>query len=343
MHRIKLSESEVNHITALVKEVANSYKDVESSDFLEIATVYAQELPRRLRVEANQFRLQESDGVLLIQGYGVDDRHIGPTPSNWRIPRNHGTTIEHEIYFFLCSSLFGDAIAWATQQDGRIMHDIHPIAEDEDEQLGSGSSQVLTWHTEDAFHPLRTDYLGLFCLRNHERVETTYFSLTDLELPDDLKSVLTEKRYPIRPDRSHLPENFGGTAEVSEREECLLRRSYSWIQELDSSPPNVSAIFGDLDHPYIRLDPYFMSGVARDPVAKGALDRVVDLIDRNIVGYAAAPGEVLLIDNYKAVHGRRAFSARYDGTDRWFKRLNLARDLRKSRSRRPSSMSRTIY
>jgi hypothetical protein len=42
------------------------------------------------------------------------------------------------------------------------------------------------------------------------------------------------------------------------------------------------------------------------------------------------------------VHGRRAFKARYDGSDRWFKRMNITRDLRKSRADRIEAVSRII-
>ena len=37
------------------------------------------------------------------------------------------------------------------------------------------------------------------------------------------------------------------------------------------------------------------------------------------------------MDNYRAIHGRYAFQPRYDGTDRWLKKMMLTRDVRKSR------------
>jgi hypothetical protein len=42
-------------------------------------------------------------------------------------------------------------------------------------------------------------------------------------------------------------------------------------------------------------------------------------------------------------HGRQPFTARFDGTDRWLTRLNIARDLRKSRAQRRGADDRTIY
>jgi alpha-ketoglutarate-dependent taurine dioxygenase len=54
------------------------------------------------------------------------------------------------------------------------------------------------------------------------------------------------------------------------------------------------------------------------------------------------PGDVCLIDNLKSVHGRKPFLARYDGSDRWLKRINIARDLRKSRACRQGPNGRIL-
>ena len=49
------------------------------------------------------------------------------------------------------------------------------------------------------------------------------------------------------------------------------------------------------------------------------------------------PGDVAFIDSYRAAHGRKSFRARYDGTDRWLKQLNITRNLRGSRAWRPAA------
>ncbi|NBT21304.1 MAG: hypothetical protein EBT17_04190, partial [Actinobacteria bacterium] len=38
-------------------------------------------------------------------------------------------------------------------------------------------------------------------------------------------------------------------------------------------------------------------------------------------------GDLLVIDNDRAVHGRTPFVPRYDGTDRWLKRALVVREL----------------
>jgi hypothetical protein len=67
-----------------------------------------------------------------------------------------------------------------------------------------------------------------------------------------------------------------------------------------------------------------------------AIDHLIRAIDETLTGVALMPGECLFIDNYKTVHGRDSFKARFDGTDRWLKRIDITRDLRKSPSAQSS-------
>jgi Fe(II)/alpha-ketoglutarate-dependent arginine beta-hydroxylase len=342
MFRLALDDEQLTGIADVVGELAARFGSVESPDFLETVGTYAHELPRPLRCAMATFRLTEPDGVCLVSGFPVDNAAIGPTPEHWNRAKGSPATLSLEIYFCLLASLLGDPIAWATQQSGYVMHDIMPIREHKFEQLGSGSEETLTWHTEDAFHPLRTDYLALMCLRNPDGVRTTLASIDDLDLDEDLVAVLRQERFPIRPDRSHLPEHrsLAGQDPATER---LLARSYEWVRRLDENPDRVAVLFGAEDSPYIRLDPYFMALPADDPEAAAALSTLTGRIDEVIGGHSLRPGDVIFLDNYRVVHGRQPFTARFDGTDRWLKRLNLARDLRKSRAMRTTARSRVIY
>jgi L-asparagine oxygenase len=55
------------------------------------------------------------------------------------------------------------------------------------------------------------------------------------------------------------------------------------------------------------------------------------------------PGDLLIVDNMLAVHGRSEFKARHDGTDRWLKKAIVTRDLRASRHLRHSVASRVLH
>jgi Fe(II)/alpha-ketoglutarate-dependent arginine beta-hydroxylase len=343
MYEIQLTDDEIMAIHVITNALAARFDSVEEPAFLCEATLYAQELPRSLRAQLNAFRLTEPAGICLVTGLPIDDQQIGPTPAHWKTKQQPSPTLRVDLFFFLCAALLGDPIGWATQQDGAILHDILPIKGHEQEQLGTGSEVLLTWHTEDAFHPYRTDYVGLLCLRNPDAVATTYALIDNVQLDDATRQLLFEPRFRIRPDESHLPKNRAGALGERGASAELLRRSYARIAQMNTDPEKVAVLFGDPTTPYARLDPYFMDRVADDPAAMAALERLIAAIDAQICGLALAPGAIMFIDNYKVVHGRVPFKARYDGRDRWLHRLNVARDLRKSRDARHSAASRIIF
>ncbi|HEV2148427.1 MAG TPA: guanitoxin biosynthesis L-enduracididine beta-hydroxylase GntD [Longimicrobiaceae bacterium] len=344
MSKVVLSGDEIEAIRSLLGEVAGRYGSPEDPEFLRQADVFAHELPRRVRAALREFRLTEPKGALLVvSGYPVDQEKVGPTPKHWREKDPANRTTEEEMLLVLLGSLLGDVIGWSTQQDGRIVHDIFPIQGHEHEQLGSGSEELLTWHTEDAFHPYRGDYLGLMCLRNPDGVPTTFASLERVLLTPEQVRVLSEPHFTIRPDESHLAKNRGKQNGRSPEEEALLQRAYARIEQMWSSPERVAIFSGGGDSPYLRLDPYFMDPVRDNHDAQAALDELIRQVDSVIEDQVLGPGDFIFVDNYKAVHGRKPFRARYDGTDRWLKRVNITRDLRKSRDVRLTPDSRVIH
>jgi alpha-ketoglutarate-dependent taurine dioxygenase len=102
-------------------------------------------------------------------------------------------------------------------------------------------------------------------------------------------------------------------------------------------------LWGDLSRPYLRADPSFW-GVcdAADTDARDALRRFSAEIERRLRDLMLRPWDFCFLDNYKVVHGRKQFPARYDGTDRWLKRVCVARDLRKSRVDRKELLSQVL-
>jgi Fe(II)/alpha-ketoglutarate-dependent arginine beta-hydroxylase len=238
--------------------------------------------------------------------------------------------------------VLGDLFGWATQQDGAVVHDIAPVRADEQSQVGSSSAELLWWHTEEAFHPLKCDYLGLMCLRNPDLVGTTLASVAGAGLPAHVRRVLFEKRFMIRPDDSHMtqpsrhdrPEGKAGD---------LLAAAEQRIKQMNAHPELVALLAGDFDSPYLSIDPFYMDVPAGDRPARNAYEILCATLEARLTEVVLRPGDILFIDNFRAVHGRRPFRARYDGQDRWLKRINITRDLRKSRAYRLASGSRVIY
>jgi Fe(II)/alpha-ketoglutarate-dependent arginine beta-hydroxylase len=343
MWALSLSDHEVEAVQALTRDIALKHKSVEEAQFIRRATVYAHELPRRIREFLTDFRLQEPlDGVCVISGYPIDNTRLGKTPAHWKWKLDNATSLQEQIMFVLFGSLLGDAFAWATQQDGYLMHDVFPIEADKYDQLGSGSEQVLWWHSEDAFHPHRADYLGLMCLRNPDLVGTLIGIPDVSRLSEEQLDILFQPRYLIRPDESHLEKNESDLRkQVREHGgNEALDSAYRKIKELNGTPPPVAMLFGNRQAPYVRLDPYFTT--ALDDDAGAALNALAQTIDNNLHEVVLQPGDCFFIDNYRTVHGRKAFKARFDGTDRWLKRINLTRDLRKSHGSRSGCEMRVM-
>jgi Fe(II)/alpha-ketoglutarate-dependent arginine beta-hydroxylase len=329
-----MNDREVAAIRDVVQSLARRYQSAEDNAFLREAVLMAQELPRSLRTVLSEFKLSEPvDGLCVIAGWPVDDAALGPTPRHWHGLDISGRTLQHEMALMLLGSLLGDPMGWSTQQDGKLIHQVLPILGHEEEQLGTGSAVPLWWHNEDAFHPLRPDYVILLCLRNNDRVATTYSSLEHVKLEPWQIDRLSEPHYSIRPDYSHLPKNRGDLTR--------LAGSYQGIERMNAQPERIAVLSGDRSAPYLRVDPYFMEP-AVDPDAQSALEALISGIESALVDLVLGPGEFCIFDNYRAVHGRRPFRARFDGCDRWLERVLITRDLRRLRADGSLSRDRIV-
>jgi L-asparagine oxygenase len=342
MYELTMSDSEIDAVQHLLRDLTERHRSVEDPEFLRVLPVAAHELPKRIRLFLNDFRLSEPAGVCLLSGYPVDQDKIGQTPDHWKNRQTPSPTLHEEMFFMLAGSLLGDVFGWSTQQNGYLMHDVIPIKGHEREQIASGSEQLIWWHTEDAFHPLKGDYVALMCLRNPDRVATTVASGDRIPWDEQDLGTLFEPNYYIRPDESHQPKNRG--AGVADGETArLLEAAYDRIMEMNTNPRKRPILFGDRRSPYLCLDPYFMDIDQIDGPARQALEKLIKAIDSSLEPLVLQPGDCCFIDNYRAVHGRNPFKARHDGNDRWLKRLNITRDLRGSRSARLSSSSRVVF
>lgn len=347
--QLKLTTEEVQEINILLGGLVRQFKTPEDPIFLHEACVFAHELPLRSRKFINDFRLKEADDgvVCLISGYPIDNGKIGLTPVDRSTKKDTSSTLEEQILLVLFGSLLGEPVGWSTQQAGHIVHDIAPVKGQESYQMGSSSKDELFFHTEDAFHPYRGDYLGMMCLRNESQASTTVASNRVLSrLSDDVIRILCEPRFVIRPDASQFERHsFTKLDELSEDDfEKFLQYSDNKIHKMNTTPEPTSILFGNPKSPYIRVDCHTYMD-ALDDEARAAIQTFNRAIYDEHIELELKAGEICFIDNFRAIHGRTPFkyAARYDGTDRWLKRVNITRDLRKSRDVRMTSTSRILF
>jgi Fe(II)/alpha-ketoglutarate-dependent arginine beta-hydroxylase len=340
MNRLVLDELDTISIQKLLEKITQKYASVADEDFLVESCVLAHELPKQVHAFLNDFRHSEpSWGIAVISGYPINDERIGNTPEHWRESVNKSASLPEDILLVLLGTLLGDVFGWAAEQGGHIVHDVIPIKEHENKQMSTGSNQTIWWHTEEAFHPYTSDYVGLMCLRNPDRVPTTYACIDSVDLNQEVVKILFEKQFIISPVESHL-DRYGSDIGTNGNGEYA---PYYQLKQKQYVPEKISVMYGDPRSPYIRIDPYYMDMAGPDSEAKRALSELVRIIEESLSEVVLAPGDFCFINNYKTVHGRKPFKAKYDGKDRWLKRINLTRDLRKSRAVRASEVSRIIH
>ncbi|MDH6136215.1 Fe(II)/alpha-ketoglutarate-dependent arginine beta-hydroxylase [Kitasatospora sp. MAA4] len=329
-----LSAEEAAQALALAEQCLARYGSAEDPAFVRDAPVIAAELPRGLREAVNRARLDDRLHALVITGNRVDGGALEPTPMHWRVADTPGSRV-HGILLALYAVLLGDLIAWATQQDGRLVTDVLPIPGYEDSLVSSCSEQELGWHTEDAFSPSRADYVGLYCLSAPERIPTTVAGVDLAQVPDAVARVLVQPRFIILPDSSHDPANNTdqgqGNADAFER-----------LAERLKDPQRVAVLAGHPQAPVLRLDRDFTIAQDDDAEAADALRWIIAHLDGQLYELVLDPGDVGFVDNRNVVHGRRSFRPRYDGQDRWLKRVNVVGDLRRTRPDRADAGTRVI-
>lgn len=337
MFELMLTPEEGLHIRGWLDSLSAQYKTVESPDFLAKATPLSHELPRRLRETANEFRLRDDDyGTLVIRGFPIDQNRIGRTPDTWDDPSVASRTTEEEMLLALCGTLLGELVSWASEQDGYVVHNVLPIREHEQTQLGWGSDVELIFHCEEAFSPYCPDYLGLMCMRNPASIGTSVSAVADLDLDSLDLDTLFSNKFVVRPDAAHLEDTYKGKGCNTDRDIATSKRDAEVRH-----PRHIAVLFGDRKAPYIRLDPPYMESDG-SPGAKDALDELIRQLSARKTHVRLGPGDIMFVDNFRVVHGREPFRAKYDGTDRWLKRVKITRDLRKSREHRSSAVSRKI-
>jgi len=238
-------------------------------------------------------------GALLIRNSPIGD--LPPTPST---PASFvHKDLATELTLLTVARQLGQPVGYLPEHGGRIVQNIVPTEGDADRQTSTSSRSNLMFHTETAFHPYRPRYLLLLCLRGDPAARTTLASVHDIveSLDDEIVDAMFEARYRTAVDASFLEgraNEFG---------------------------PLMPLVSGTLDEPTFVFDADLTVGV--DPLAEHVVDAVRDAIDRCQTSVVLQPGDLLVIDNNVAVHGRSPFVARFDGNDRWLQRTFVVADL----------------
>ncbi|MBO8192286.1 TauD/TfdA family dioxygenase [Streptomyces oryzae] len=284
---------------------------LDDPQLLAAAAVASRFLPAFLLEQLIRFRVTGNEaGTLLLRNLPVETP-LPPTPGDGRFPDHWSALPLSTLTQLAVMSVLGDAISYADEKEGRLVQDICPLPGAEERQENSGSV-LLDLHTEDSFHPYRPDYLSLYCLRSGpDRNAITVTGSIRAALPLLSPLCAATLREPVY--RTRFSSSFGDAAAPRH-----------------TSPRPV--LSGPADDPDLCVN--FFGTEAVDERGTVALDELRGAVEKVLCGVLLQPGDLILIDNRTAVHGRTGFTPGYDGQDRWLRRCFAAADLRPSRALR---------
>lgn len=307
-------------VVSIFKARLQQGKEIISSPTLEELVRFAHLLPERLIESLSVFRLKSnSDGYFKVKALDISDLSEISTPDHFNLVEKSEGEFKVELKYLLISSLLGYPFGFKTQQANKLVHDIVPVKGHENEQMGSSSAVELYIHTEDSFHQYRGEFISLLCLRNMEQA-VTITSRPDLsELSESELALLFQNAFRIQSDDSYSMEYSTDNSE---------QQDYQSFHETYADGSMMPVLYGQKSDPFIVFDPYYTAVTKAE--YKGVYQRFSDLVKASEQEHVLNSGEIIFIDNQRAVHGRRPYQPRDDKHKRWFKRINISVDLRKS-------------
>ncbi len=258
-------------------------------------------LPHPVRAALGELRTDPGPaGALLVRGVPIGALPATPARPAATVVGKDRTS---ELLLLAVARTLGEPVGYRPEHGGDLVQNLLPVREAAATQTSTSSSVDLEFHTETAFHPHRPRYLLLSCLRGDAGARTLLCSLAALvpQLTERERAVLGQPRFRTRVDAS-----FGGHPGLAAR-------------------PPAPVLRGDPARPALVFDADLMD--ATDAEAATVLARLRALAVERRTAVVLAPGDLLVVDNHAAIHGRSSFAARYDGTDRWLQRAFVVDDL----------------
>ncbi|MFD1831400.1 TauD/TfdA family dioxygenase [Streptomyces desertarenae] len=304
--RFELSDAERADVALLAEELTRTPPGlVDEREWLDRCRSLSCHLPARLQDRLRAFRHDPGRaGMLLIRNLPA----AGSVPDT---PRE-GDSVERRATLsasVLCavSMELGEVVAYRNEKQGALVQNVVPVPGREDQQSNAGSVP-LEMHTENAFHPHRPDYVGLLCVRSdHDRTAGLRVAC-------------------VRAAMEHLD---AGTRETLRRPLFTTEPPPSFERPDSGTKPH-AVLTGDVEDPDIRID--FHATHATDPWGRQAMDALADAVRAVSEELVLDPADLVYVDNRVALHGRTAFTPRYDGEDRWLQRAFVHLDHRRSRA-----------
>ncbi len=305
-----LSDSMFADLGSLATDLAKDpTRRVDDQTWLDEVRGQSCHLPPEVQETLRAFRHDpDEDALLVLHNLPILESETCPTPTVSGSVQER-VTPSAAVLALICQHL-GDMAAYRPEKSGALVQDVVPVPGQETEQSNVGST-LLKMHTENAFHPHRPDLVALLCLRSDpEGLAALTVASVRRALPllsAQTRAVLASTEY-----LTEAPPSFASGSFTS-IEHAVLNRA--------------------ADDPDIRVD--FCSTRPKNEAAANALTELAEALASVTRTLPLQSGDLAIVNNCLAVHGRTAFRPRYDGRDRWLQRCFVLLNPRPSRGCRP--------
>ena len=315
---IRLTNEEKSSLYESVRSIVYPFPSLDYEDFVSISLkVVLKALPWRIYVELRKLRTNNRPAGALIINNLPTDKIIPPTPRNAKRSDIKKTTFISEVILTGVSALLGEPVGYEDEKERSLLHDIIPVIKTDKPLSNEGSNADFGLHIENAIFDRRERFVILFGQRQ-DRKKQANTPIVDVRnvlnhLTEDLISQLYLKEYVIRKpyilDHSHI----------------------------DQYSEPVAILTGPRDNPQVRLTLYEGGTRATTDMGKKALEEFRQAANNNVIEYKIKRGQMVIVNNYQAMHGRTTFQAYGDGLDRYLLRSYVLESLFSVREMQRSS------
>lgn len=194
--------------------------------------------------------------------------------------------------------IYGTPTGYLPEHGGDIVQNLVPVRANAHRQTSTSSAVDLELHTEAGFHPNRPSHVAILCLRHHPEAATTFVTADEIvaAVSAETLDALQQPAYTTGVDESYW-EHKESCEWRTDPHPILWKEDEVWRVRFDA----------DLTAPLC-------------PAQQTSFERVVSLIRDLQKPTVLQPGDLVVFDNSRVVHGRRSFTPTYNGMDRWLLR-----------------------
>lgn len=269
-------------------------------------------LPRDLLWQLQEIKTSPAPlGTLLIRNLPIDPG-LPPTPKSANYDHSqHPTTIAQNILVGI-SAILGFPIGHEEEKDGHLVHTVFPV-QHTDKPLSNEGNVDFGLHVENAMFQHREKFIVLSCLRQ-----------------DPMKQATTPVADVRQAIKKALADDSLSPSDVLQlrKSEYVIRKPYILDRsEVQGISAPLAILSGSLDNPNVRCTFYANGTRGLTPKAQRALDKFGKAVHRVVNPVKLTPGDMVIVNNHKVLHGRSKFQTFFDGTDRYLIRSYVMGDL----------------